>query len=348
MKMKKKNGFTLIEIIICIGMLAVIAVGSIVGIHLVNKNLIIKELNQITNKAIQAAQVYIETNKEAQNQLYAEQNAVKIPIKVLVNEGLLSLKGTKLDNSKIKNEYVITALSTESGNSTECTNIDSKASWDNDKVIYICTNLNSKGEVTGSNLATIDPNTSSNRIKASQEPYYFKGAVARNYVKYGDKLYRIYYIDTDDTLILYSEESFGNTFNGKILPISSYSVGTRNSNTKNTIYCNGVDNIPRLGEEKYSSSSEGETAIDDYDVVKTSYCVFSNNTINVHYPPILDAWMKYSWDTDRSGDYYIATRRYGGRVSGYIPYAYKIHLNSSFKLGSGTGDYANPYILEEK
>ena len=47
-----KKGFTLIEIIICIGMLAVIAVGSILGINLVNKNLIIKELNQITNKAI--------------------------------------------------------------------------------------------------------------------------------------------------------------------------------------------------------------------------------------------------------------------------------------------------------
>lgn len=347
MKMKKKKGFTLIEIIICIGMLAVIAVGSFVGIHLVNKNLTIKELNQITNKAIQAAQVYIETNKEAQNQLYTEQNAVKIPIKVLVNEGLLSLKGTKLDNSKIKNEYVITALSTESGNSTECTNIDSKASWDNDKVIYICTNLNSKGEVTGSNLATIDPNTSSNRIKASQEPYYFKGAVARNYVKYGDKLYRIYYIDTDDTLVLYSEESFGNTFNGKILPISSYSVGTRKDG-RDSIYCNGVDNIPRLGEEKYSSSSEGETAINDYDIVKTSYCVFSNNTID-DYRYILDAWMKYSWDSERGSHYYyIATKRYAGRISGYIPYAYKIHLNSSFKLGSGTGDYANPYILEEK
>ncbi len=52
--MKNKKGFTLIEIIICVGMLAVIAVGSIVGINLVNKNLTVKELNQITNKAIQA------------------------------------------------------------------------------------------------------------------------------------------------------------------------------------------------------------------------------------------------------------------------------------------------------
>lgn len=341
MKMKKKKGFTLIEIIICIGMLAVIAVGSFVGIHLVNKNLTIKELNQITNKAIQAAQVYIETNKETSNRLYNNKNGVSLPLQLLVNEGLLSLKGTNLDENKIKKQYVVTFLS--GGGEDNCEQIKSITSWSNDQPVYLCIN----GTTGSSNLATIDPNTSSNRIKASQEPYYFKGAVARNYVKYGDKLYRIYYIDTDDTLVLYSEESFGNTFNGKILPISSYSVGTRKDG-RDSIYCNGVDNIPRLGEEKYSSSSEGETAINDYDIVKTSYCVFSNNTID-DYRYILDAWMKYSWDSERGSHYYyIATKRYAGRISGYIPYAYKIHLNSSFKLGSGTGDYANPYILEEK
>lgn len=59
MKMKKKKGFTLIEIIICIAMLAIISVGSIVGIHLVNKNLVKKGLEQITDKAIKATQVYI-------------------------------------------------------------------------------------------------------------------------------------------------------------------------------------------------------------------------------------------------------------------------------------------------
>lgn len=214
--MKKKKGFTLIEIIICIGMLAVIAVGSIVGINLVNKNLIIKELNQITNKAIQAAQVYIGTNKAAQTQLYTEQNAVKIPIKVLVNEGLLSLKGTKLDEKNIENEYVITALSTESSTSTECTNIDSKASWDNDKVIYICTNLNNKGEVTGSNLATIDPSKYSNKTYVSNEPYYFKGMDPNNYVKLNFRrfskgpenevgTFRIIYIDRNDDIIIKSQ-----------------------------------------------------------------------------------------------------------------------------------------------
>lgn len=348
MKIKKKNGFTLIEIIICIGMLAVIAVGSIVGIHLVNKNLIIKELNQITNKAIQAAQVYIETNKEAQNQLYTEQNAVKIPIKVLVNEGLLSLKGTKLDNSKIKNEYVITALSTESGNSTECTNIDSKASWDNDKVIYICTNLNSKREVTGSNLATIDPTKYNNRTKVSSEPYYFKGYTARNYVKYNDTLFRIYYVDTDDTLVLYNQNSFGDTFKNETKSITSYYAGSSVTyfGQYYPVYCkDNLDEkrVARNGKINSSRVFEGETDITSVDVINASYCtddvtnIYSNSSAN----NFLDTWMDFYAHIDDSA-------RTGTRLSIKPSGGYKIHLNNSFKLGSGTGDYANPYILEKK
>ena len=196
--------------------------------------------------------------------------------------------------------------------------------------------MNSDG--SGSNLATIDPNTSSNRIKASQEPYYFKGAGARNYVKYNDKLYRIYYIDTDDTLILYSEESFGSTFNGKTLSISSVSL-QRNSSA---VLCNGIDNMPRVGEERDISTIEGEAPIYGFDVYKTSYCATSVGETR-SYVTVLDAWMRYTWYS-RNGTSYISTFR--GTRGG--PYAYKIHLNSSFKLGSGTGDYANPYILEEK
>lgn len=347
--MKKKKGFTLIEIIICIGMLAIIAVGSIVGINLVNKNLTLKELNQITNKAIQAAQVYIETNKEAQNQLYTEQNAVKIPIKVLVNEGLLSLKGTKLDNSKIKNEYVITALSTESGNSTECTNIDSKASWDNDKVIYICTNLNSKGEVTGSNLATIDPTKYNNRTKVSSEPYYFKGYTARNYVKYNDTLFRIYFVDTDDTLVLYNQNSFGDTFKNETKSITSYNAANSVTFYKKyyPVYCqDNLDEkrIARNGKISSSTVFEGETDITSVDVINTSYCTDDRtdiNSTNSSTEAFLDTWMNF--------DAHIAVATKTGTNTYIKPSGgYKIHLNNSFKLGSGTGDYSNPYILEKK
>ena len=338
--MRNNKGFTIIEIIICISLLVVIGVGSFISIRVISKKQLIDKLNMISTKASEAAQVYIETNKNASNQLYNNKNGVSLPLQLLVNEGYLSLEGTKLTNNDIKNQYVVTFLG-GTGSTENCEQITSTNSWSNNQPIYLC--MNSDG--SGSNLATINPNTSSNRIKVSQEPYYFKGAGARNYVKYGDKLYRIYYIDTDDTLILYSTESFGNTFNGKILPISSYSVGARANGGRDFVWCNGVDNTPRIGEEYNVSSSEGEVAINDYDVIRTSYCVLSDSDTRTSVA-ILDAWMNYDWEyygNSSNNGFYIDIWR-----NRRTPYAYKIHLNSSFKLGSGTGDYTNPYILEEK
>ena len=315
--MKKKKGFTLIEIIICIGMLAVIAVGSIVGIHLVNKNLTIKELNQITNKAIQAAQVYIETNKAAQTQLYTEQNAVKIPIKVLVNEGLLSLKGTKLDEKNIENEYVITALSTESNSSTECTNIDSKASWDNDKVIYICTNLNSKGEVTGSNLATIDPTKYGNKTNVSNEPYYFKGMEPHNYVKGGA---RILYVDSDDTIILVgtknikieSSNDSSKTLSGTWLP-------------DNEIY-NTFDETSSVNiEYGYGFDASGTATVGAVGEHQESYLGTKNSCLTTH------------------GRY---DNEYCNNNARFDYYRYYTRLDNKCKIVSGTGASDNPYVID--
>ncbi len=336
--MKNNKGFTIIEIIICISLLVVIGVGSFISIRVVNNKIKNDKLEKIQDRIMNAVEVYIDNNKTVKNQLYDNRNGVVIPLNTLQNEGLIDLKG--IINKK-DDDYVVAVLGNEKPG--ECISPYIKGSWQinsSTSPIYICTN----SDGSGSNLATIDPSTSSNRIKASQEPYYFKGAGARNYVKYGEKLYRIYYIDTDDTLILYSTESFGNTFNGKILPISSYSVGARANGGRDYVWCNGVDNIPRIGEESYISSSEGEVAINDYDVIRTSYCVLSNEETRTSVT-ILDAWMNYDWEyygNSRNG-YYIDIWR-----NRRTPYAYKIHLNSSFKLGSGTGDYANPYILEEK
>ena len=86
-------------------------------------------------------------------------------------------------------------------------------------------------------------------------------------------------------------------------------------------------------------------AINDYDVIRTSYCVLSNAETRTSVA-ILDAWMNYDWEyygNSSNNGFYIDIWR-----NRRTPYAYKIHLNSSFKLGSGTGDYTNPYILEEK
>lgn len=108
---------------------------------------------------------------------------------------------------------------------------------------------------------------------------------------------------------------------------------------RNFVRCNGVDNIPRIGQEFKVRSREGEVMINNYDVISTSYCVFPDANTRT-FVNKLDAWMKFYWYTNGVESYLDTGSR------GY--YAYKIHLNSSFKLGSGTGDYANPYILEEK
>ncbi len=175
-----RKGFTLIEIIICISMIVLIGVGSFVGISLVNKNLVKKGLEQITDKAVKATQVYIETNEEAKTQLYTEKNAIKIPIKVLINEGLLSLKGTNLSDKDIKNKYTITALSTPTGNKKDCVDINTKTSWDESKAIYICTYNKANDGQDGSTITGGDTTIINNLITINSNQYIAKGANPNN------------------------------------------------------------------------------------------------------------------------------------------------------------------------
>jgi prepilin-type N-terminal cleavage/methylation domain-containing protein len=51
----KKNGFTLIEIIISLSLIVIVGVGSIIGVSSINKWVKISRLEQITDKAIEAA-----------------------------------------------------------------------------------------------------------------------------------------------------------------------------------------------------------------------------------------------------------------------------------------------------
>ena len=176
-----RKGFTLIEIIICISMIVLIGVGSFVGISLVNKNLVKKGLEQITDKAVKATQVYIETNEEAKTQLYTEKNAIKIPIKVLINEGLLSLKGTNLSDKDIKNKYTITALSTSTGNKKDCIDINTKTSWDDSTAIYICT-YSKSDDGSGGNENTVVEKL----ISINSNQYTAKGANPNNWIIFNE------------------------------------------------------------------------------------------------------------------------------------------------------------------
>ena len=220
----KKRGFTLIEIIICILLLAVIGTASLMGIRLINKNIKIDKLEKITDRVLKAAEIYIETNKETYNQLYKKKNGVVIPLNVLVNEGLLDLSGTTLEKKDIKDEYVISALATTTptSSSSGCVDITTNASWNlsSDNPIYICTNTSSTGGGgTGSsggsgagNSIIIGGNTSNAESTKGERTYITN--YTRNYISYNSKTYRLLYIDYDDSLVLYTTEStFGDAFN---------------------------------------------------------------------------------------------------------------------------------------
>ena len=207
----RKKGFTLIEIIVCIALISVIGVGSFIGIKIVDKKILKDKLDQITDQAVQAAQIYLETNNVAYNQLYNNQNGVSLPLKLLVNEGLLDISNTKLDDSDLENQYVVTFLG-GSGSSENCEQITTTTSWSNNQPIYLC--MRSDGT---SNLATIDPSKYSNKTYVSNEPYYFKGRDPNNYVQLTytgnsgtvyERTFRIIYIDRNDDIIIQSAESY--------------------------------------------------------------------------------------------------------------------------------------------
>lgn len=272
----KKRGFTLIEIIICILLLAVIGTASLMGIRLINKNIKIDKLEKITDRVLKAAEIYIETNKETYNQLYKKKNGVVIPLNVLVNEGLLDLSGTTLEKKDIKDEYVISALATTTptSSSSGCVDITTNASWNlsSDNPIYICTNTSSTGGGgTGSsggsgagNSIIIGGNTSNAESTKGERTYITN--YTRNYISYNSKTYRLLYIDYDDSLVLYTTEStFGDAFNNITQETSSdqetlssfRDYNLMHPSNVNASYCN-----------KYTWCTEGQKI--DVPVYKTS------------------------------------------------------------------------------
>ena len=230
-----RKGFTLIEIIICISMIVLIGVGSFVGISLVNKNLVKKGLEQITDKAVKATQVYIETNEEAKTQLYTEKNAIKIPIKVLINEGLLSLKGTNLSDKDIKNKYTITALSTDTGNKKDCIDINTKTSWDDSKAIYICM-YNNSDDGSGSKENTAVEKL----ISINSNHYTAKGENPNNWVKFEQLSIKLAIYPENHNYILFRIISIDNKSVGLITYLESENAMKGTSSKK--LVCKNIYN----------------------------------------------------------------------------------------------------------
>lgn len=362
----RKKGFTLVEIIVCISLIAIIGVSSFFGVKFVRKSIIIDNLEKINDKILAAAEVYIETNEETYNQLYNEKNGVVIPLNVLINDGLLSLENTNLKQSDIEDEYVITALTNSTQSSTNnCIDIRTETSWKNTSSapIYICTDSNGN-----SNLSIINSNEVGNLNNVSREPYYFRGAFVNNYVKLknGDGTkYRIMYVDTDDSLVLYNGTGFGTAIdNSKTLPLSSrrHIYISDTSDTKYTalgFYCGDFEKpITQVGnyqDDFEINVNEGETYVDVVDILNTIKCDqnFSswfyvksstyNGSLN-NYSNIYSNNCQIFNPSGGAAYYaYCGNGAYGGAEVDF-----KIRLRPCMKITGGTGNYATPYVIEDK
>ena len=337
-----KRGFTLIEIIVSIAIIALIGVGSFVGVRYINERIRINKLSQITDKAIMAADVWIESNKEASNQLYSERNAVFVPLTHLVNDGLLSLDNTDLTLDNIKGEYVIKALSGE-GKDTSCDEIKTVTSWDKSNPLYICTHLNNDGS-TSSNIAMIKQDELSNMNKASREPYYFRGSYPNNYAKINGNDYRIVSVGTDDRIEIIKGE-YNYTFND-----ITYKGTVYNSlNYPRFIIYGSLNNELIVG--CYSNCGTEDIKL----IKKITISDIINTVGNNDNPEIAISGWGYSRVYSLYGpqssleNRYYSGNLYFYQLSGTNFSAYStVTLNSCMKITSGSGTSDNPYIIEPK
>lgn len=335
----KRKGFTLIETIICISLVVLIGVGSFVGIRFVSNNIKISRLEQITDKAIQAAQVYIETNKESYNQLYSNKNGVVLPLNLLVNEGLLSLDNTDLKKNEYENEYIVTMLQTPSD--TNCIDISSQASWNlsKSKPFYICNNSTEYDDTEIRNKIS-DLETKINKINdrnnisyVQDTSYYFKGPNPDNYLSYNGTTYRIFKVDTDDSL---------------------YVVGPTTSSFKLRAGTTAVD-FGNVGRHWWHWGD----AIPEY---ITTFIDTLKKTIEG------DAWLDVNWNRSCIGCQTYAVYYHNGEFKeNILQYVDSYHspdinklstytyltggtlsiLDSCYKISGGTGSNSNKFILDD-
>lgn len=150
--MKNKKGFTLIEIIISISLIAVISTITIIGINN-NKNKNSENLKSLHNKILEAATVFMSIEKDENGNSYdAALNmgakGVKIPVNFLVENGYVDkntikevYKLDKLDDTK--NYFVLAVNGGSEDNQDYCDvgEIILSLSWmDENKPVYLCKN----------------------------------------------------------------------------------------------------------------------------------------------------------------------------------------------------------------
>ena len=364
----KKRGFTLIEIIVSIAIIALIGVGSFVGVSYINNQIVISRLNQITDKALNAAQVYIETNDIAYNEVYNNKSAAIIPLKTLVNEGLLNVDNTKLDDQDMEKNYVIQYLGGGGAGGSNCTDLSTIiTSWNSTTPIYICND----GASGGINIKTIDKSEYNNRMHGSSEPYYFRGSLVSNYAKIdgNNTLYRIVGINTDDGIELYYggyNHNFNlnsNQFYAGSIKTTSYTQtrnGTKVAANAVKISLVGCTNgVLIVGTSSLQYGDYYAEVSDQSNILKKTSICESNNSSSAASVSIssgsgaifsdislfsFDSWVVEGNFKIGSYSIYNSTGQYFGTIN--VGNYTLITLKPCMQIKSGSGTEYDPYIIK--
>lgn len=238
--MKNKKGFTLVEIIICVSLIAAISTISIV-IFTINK-----DSSNMTKKILEAANVYIATEKDEQGNTYEYGinnggKGVRINVSELVNKGYVDEKIYKTLEKEYKlgddKSYLIWITNSIKGSTDkECgaNALEYTVNWETKNgegnVVYLCpynSNKSSDELILINKLLKQGYNTNcENSLETNslclshgknisddenlEDIYYFKGKVDNNYIKFKglDKLFRIVRTTENNGIKIIEDETF--------------------------------------------------------------------------------------------------------------------------------------------
>ena len=142
-----KKGFTLVEIIISIGLILIVGVSTTFFVISKNNN---NELDKITKQILEAASAYVKVEKDKNGNTYANEivngsKGVKIPLSNLVNRGYIKEEQANIiyennDELEDNKDYYVMFVE-DSENYCDDGSYVSVTSWmDKGDNIYLCDN----------------------------------------------------------------------------------------------------------------------------------------------------------------------------------------------------------------
>ena len=298
-----KKGFTLVEIIICIALISIIGVSSTIiviktknknnNVNILNGTKMSAKLSNITNKILQAANVYIAVEKDGNGNTYETgiKNGGKglyIKVQTLVDSGYLDkslLDNLQKETNKLTSELQLLAVDAVNNNDDElCNNsnaIEYTVSWsnDNDKPIYLCPYDNVKEKINLKDKILKDTkNMLVENIDFKETPnepmvgkiednygisYYYRGNVENNYINFAGMCWRIVRILGNGNVKIILEDKTTICENSKIektetksfIEDTTSAYGTNSSANVIYSYSLGYEKLNSWFEEKFKNKS---------------------------------------------------------------------------------------------